>query len=139
MGSGKGGVDNHPQSDWAGDRGEWDLDNSGGGRLYVGRFDGRIHLYGAEWGCWRIDQTARYFQGYDRSWQNKAPKSFATVKYTDTDDNGFLDCIEYDLDGDRVFEFRISNTAISPVYIKRCPARCGRMRSLPERRPNVSD
>ena len=112
MGSGKGGVDNHPQSDWAGDRGEWDLDNSGGGRLYVGRFDGRIPLYGAEWGCWRIDQTARYFQGYDRSWQNKAPKSFATVKYTDTDDNGFLDCIEYDLDGDRVFETKIELKAL---------------------------
>ena len=107
MGSSRGGVDNHPQADWAGDRGEWDLDNSGNGRLYVSRFDGRIHLYGAEWGCWRIDQTAQYYQGYDRSWQNRAPKSFATVRYGDTDDNGFFDCIEYDLDGDHVFETRI--------------------------------
>lgn len=107
MGSSRGGVDNHPQADWAGDRGEWDLDNSGNGRLYVSRFDGRIHLYGAEWGCWRIDQTAQYYQGYDRSWQKRAPKSFATVRYGDTDDNGFFDCIEYDLDGDHVFETRI--------------------------------
>ena len=104
----KGGVDNHPQADCAGDRGEWDLDNSGDGKLYVGRFDGRIHLYGAEWGCWRIDQTARYFQGYDRGWQGKSPDLFATVKYTDTDDNGFLDRIEYDLDGDGVFETAVS-------------------------------
>jgi hypothetical protein len=51
----KGGVDNNKQSDATGDRGEWDMDNSGGGKLYVSRFDGRIHLYGAEWGCWRID------------------------------------------------------------------------------------
>lgn len=108
IGSFKGGVDNHPQADCAGDRGEWDLDNSGGGKLYVGRFDGRIHLYGAEWGCWRIDQNARYFQGYDRVWQGKAPEIFATVKYTDTDGNGFTDCIEYDLDGDHVFETAVS-------------------------------
>lgn len=108
MGAGKGGVDNHPQADWAGDRGEWDLDNSGNGQLYVSKFDGRIHLYGAEWGCWRMDQTARYFQGYDRSWQNKAPTAFATMKYTDTDNNGFLDCIEYDMDGDQTFETKIT-------------------------------
>lgn len=108
-GSGKGGVDNHPQADVVGDRGEWDLDNSGGGRFYVSRFDGRIHLYGAEWGCWRIDQNARYFQGYDRGWLNRAtPEAFGTVKYTDTDENGFFDRIEYDLDGDKVFETVVS-------------------------------
>lgn len=101
-----GGIDNHKQSDASGDRGEWDMDNSGGGKLYVSRFDGRIHLYGAEWGCWRIDQNAEYYQGWDRLWfgLDKKPNRFATVKYTDTDNNGFFDLIEYDMDGDKHFE-----------------------------------
>ena len=30
------------------------------------------------------------------------------MKYTDTDANGFLDTIEYDYDGDRTFDFRVS-------------------------------
>jgi hypothetical protein len=108
IGVNKGGIDNHPQSDSAGDRGEWDLDNSGDGKLYIGKFDGRLHLYGAEWGCWRIDQQANYYQGYNRTWKPGEPKIFATVKYTDTDKNGFIDLIEYDMDGDQVFEETIS-------------------------------
>lgn len=102
IGTNKGGVDNHGQSDEMGDRGEWDKDNSGNGRLYVSRFDGRVHLYGAEWGCWRIDQDAKYFQAWSRT--NRKPKQFPTVKYSDTDENGFFDRIEYDLDGDKAFE-----------------------------------
>ena len=58
-----GGIDNNPQSDASGDRGEWDLDNSGKGNLYIG-FDGRIHLVGAEKGYWRIDQDAKSYQGW---------------------------------------------------------------------------
>lgn len=111
----RGGLDNNPQADVTGDRGEWDLDNSGKGQLYVSRFDGRIHLYGAEWGAWRIDQNAKYFQGmgglYDgygpERLQNE-PESFATIKYADTDGNGFMDLIEYDLDGDTIFEQSVS-------------------------------
>lgn len=101
-----GGIDNNKQSDATGDRGEWDMDNSGGGQLYISKFDGRIHLYGAEWGAWRIDQNADYYQGWDRLWMGleRNPKSFGTVKYTDTDNNGFFDRIEYDMDGDRNFE-----------------------------------
>lgn len=101
-----GGVDNHKQSDASGDRGEWDLDNSGGGRLYLSRFDGRLHLYGAEKGVWRIDQNAAYFEGWDRMWMGQEfyPRSFATVLYSDTDNNGFIDHIEYDLDGDTQME-----------------------------------
>ena len=57
-------LDNNRQSDASGDRGEWDLDNSGGGSLYVSNFDGRIHLYGAEWGAWRIDQNSFSYQGF---------------------------------------------------------------------------
>ncbi|WP_276743683.1 hypothetical protein [Petrimonas mucosa] len=108
IGTGKGGIDNNPQADSSGDRGEWDMDNSGGGKLYIGKFDGRLHLYGAEWGCWRIDQQARYYQGYNRTWKPGEPKVFATVKYSDTNNNGFIDLIEYDMDGDQKFEERVS-------------------------------
>ncbi|WP_298651475.1 hypothetical protein [uncultured Proteiniphilum sp.] len=108
IGHNKGGIDNHPQSDSSGDRGEWDVDNSGGGKLYISKFDGRLHLYGAEWGCWRIDQQAKYYQGFNRTWKPGEPKVFATVKYTDTDNNGFIDLIEYDMDGDHQFEETIS-------------------------------
>ena len=109
-----GGIDNNKQSDAAGDRGEWDMDNSGKGKLYVGKFDGRLHLYGAEWGCWRIDQNANYYQGWDRMWMgmDRQPGRFGTVKYTDKDDNGFFDYIEYDLDGDKKFEITIDLKAL---------------------------
>jgi len=115
IGSGKKGIDNNAQADAAGDRGEWDKDNSGKGQLYIGAFDGRIHLYGAEWGTWRIDQTAYSFQGYGGlygrwGWGRiqREPQKFGTVKYTDTDNNGFIDLIEYDLDGDKIFEDKVS-------------------------------
>ena len=109
-----GGIDNNKQSDAAGDRGEWDMDNSGKGKLYVGKFDGRLHLYGAEWGCWRIDQNANYYQGWDRMWMgmDRQPGKFGTVKYTDKDDNGIFDYIEYDLDGDKKFEMTIDLKAL---------------------------
>ena len=109
-----GGIDNNKQSDAAGDRGEWDMDNSGKGKLYVGKFDGRLHLYGAEWGCWRIDQNANYYQGWDRMWMgmDRQPGKFGTVKYADKDDNGFFDYIEYDLDGDKKFEMTIDLKAL---------------------------
>jgi hypothetical protein len=103
-GSNKGGLDNNTQSDIIGDRGEWDLDASGSGKLYISPADGRIHLLGAEWGAWRIDKNASVYQGYNRSFMSREPKKFATVKYSDRDNNGFLDCIEYDLDGDTIFE-----------------------------------
>lgn len=108
IGTGKGGIDNNSQSDASGDRGEWDMNNSGDGKLYIGKFDGRLHLYGAEWGCWRIDQQAKYFQGYNRGWKPGEPKQFATVKYTDSNNNGFIDLIEYDMDEDQKFEENIS-------------------------------
>ncbi len=117
VGSKKGGLDNNPQADVSGDRGEWDLDFSGEGKLYIGQFDGRIHLYGAEWGAWRIDQNSKYYQGW-QGWRgeslepedliDKEPEKFATIKYSDTDDNGFIDFIEYDLDGDNVLETKVN-------------------------------
>lgn len=108
LGTRNGGLDNNVQADPSGDRGEWDEDNSGHGNIYVGRFDGKIHLYGADWGAWRIDQNTRYYQGYNRSWQNSAPDTWATIKYGDADGNGFIDTIEYDMDGDGYFEEAVS-------------------------------
>ncbi len=112
------GLDNNPQADASGDRGEWDMDFSGEGNLYVGSFDGRLHLHGAEWGAWRIDQVALYYQGW-QGWRGGAdtiphdpidfePERFATIKYEDTDSNQFFDQIYYDLNGDTVFELSIS-------------------------------
>lgn len=112
VGRSRGGFDNHSQSDPSGDRGEWDMDNSGGGRLYISRFDGRLHLYGAETGIWRIDQNTAYYQGWDRLWQRRDPGRFATVRYTDRDGNGFFDCIEYDLGGDHTFETTVDLKAL---------------------------
>ena len=40
----KAGISGHPQADSLGDRGEWDQDNSGGGKLYVGKWDQKLHL-----------------------------------------------------------------------------------------------
>ena len=115
VGKNQGGIDNNGQADPAGDRGEWDEDNSGHGQLYVSPIDGKIHLYGAEWGCWSIDQNARYYQGMGGIYDGYGPKRieteptvFPTVKYTDTDNNGFFDLMEFDLDGDKVFEQRLS-------------------------------
>jgi hypothetical protein len=113
IGGDNGGVDNNKQADAVGDRGEFDLDNSGHGNLYVSPFDGRLHLYGAEWGVWRVDINARSFQGFGglypsarkiHSRDQIEPEKWSTIRYRDTDNNGFFDCIEYDLDGDTLFE-----------------------------------
>jgi len=116
IGMEKGGLDNNKQADAVGDRGEFDTDFSGKGNLYIAPFDGRLHLYGAEWGAWRVDMSARSFQGYGGLYppakanvrDQIEPKKWATVRYSDTNNNGFIDCIEYDLDGDQVFEEKVS-------------------------------
>ena len=105
----KPGLDGHPQSDSLGDRGEFDEDNSGGGNLYVGVFDRKLHLAGAEWGAWTVDKNAEFHGGV----KTPSPKPLAqrveeVVKYTDTDNNGFLDTVEYDYDGDRTIDFKFS-------------------------------
>jgi hypothetical protein len=108
------GLDSNPQADASGDRGEWDMDFSGEGKLYIGKFDGKIHLYGAEKGAWRIDQHAKFYQGW-QGWRTGEdtiphdhfvyePAIFPTLLYTDTDNNGFFDKLEYDFDGDGIFE-----------------------------------
>ena len=105
----KPGISGHPQADSLGDRGEFDEDNSGGGKLYVGVFDRKLHLAGAEWGAWTVDKNAE-FHGGSKTPSPKpiAPRVEEVVKYTDTDNNGFLDTIEYDYDGDRKIDLRVS-------------------------------
>ena len=114
-GADNGGLDNHIQADVIGDRGEWDMDNSGHGNLYISPMDGKIHLYGAEWGAWRIDQRSEYYQNmggiydiYGPGRQQGIPAVFPVVKYEDTDNNGFFDKISFDFDGDQSFEETIS-------------------------------
>jgi hypothetical protein len=103
------GISGHPQADSLGDRGEFDEDNSGGGKLYVGVFDRKLHLAGAEWGAWTVDKNAE-FHGGNKTPSPKplAPRVEEVVKYTDTDQNGFLDTIEYDYGGDRTIDLKVS-------------------------------
>jgi hypothetical protein len=99
----------HPQADSLGDRGEWDRDNSGGGKLYVGVFDRKFHLAGAESGAWLVDKNAEYHGGVKTpSPKPLAPRVEEVVKYTDTDGNGFLDTVEYDYEGDRKVDLKVS-------------------------------
>lgn len=103
------GLAMHPQADTLGDRGEFDTDNSGNGQLYIGRFDRKLHLYGAEWGAWAVDQGGRFHGG----WGTPSPQPLATrvqevVRYTDTDKNGFIDRIEFDYDGDRTIDLTVN-------------------------------
>lgn len=105
----KPGLSGHPQADSLGDRGEFDEDNSGGGKLYIGVFDRKLHLAGAEWGAWTVDKNAEYHGGVKTpSPKPSAPRVEEVVKYTDTDNNGFLDTVEYDYDGDRKVDFKLS-------------------------------
>ena len=103
------GIAGHPQADSLGDRGEFDRDSSGAGRLYVGVFDKKLHLAGAEWGAWTVDRKAEYHGG----WKTPSPKPVAprveeVVRYIDSDGNGFLDTVEFDYDGDRTIDFVVS-------------------------------
>ncbi|MEO9968168.1 MAG: hypothetical protein ABJF11_20415 [Reichenbachiella sp.] len=117
IGSGQGGLDHNPQADAAGDRGEWDLDFSGKGKLYISPMDGKIHLLGAETGYWRIDQNTLSYQGW-QGWRGPniqpedtdqfEPTQFATVRYRDTDNNGFFDEMSFDMNGDQAYEQSIS-------------------------------
>src|SRR5258708_21510702 len=103
------GIAGKPQGGSLGDRGEFDEDNSGGGKLYVGVFDRKLHLAGAEWGAWLVDKNAEFHGGVKTpSPKPQAPRVEEVVKYTDTDNNGFVDTVEYDYDGDRKIDFRFS-------------------------------
>lgn len=115
FGAKNGGLDNNPQADVAGDRGEWDNDNSGKGQLYFSPLDGKLHLYGAENGVWRVDQNAFYYQGMGGLYDGYGPgrssrhtDTTAVFFYKDTDNNGFFDTMEFDWDGDTTIDFELS-------------------------------
>jgi hypothetical protein len=102
----------HVQADSLGDRGEWDKDNSGGGKLYVGAWDGKLHLFGAENGAWLVDEHAKYWGAGPvvpaGSSKERAAKVEEVVQYRDTDNNGFFDEITFDYDGDKTVDLKIS-------------------------------
>ena len=87
-------------SDRIGDRIEIDSDYGGKGKLYVGRFDGRLHLYHAEAAFWDIDYYALYKGSADRRHTDEGPVPpdglrFPHVRYLDENGNGFIDAVEY--------------------------------------------
>lgn len=103
------GFGGHPQADSLGDRGEFDDDDSGKGQLYVGVFDRKLHLAGAETGAWTVDRERRYHGGWREPLRrDDAPRVGEVVKYADTDANGFFDTVEYDYDGDRKVDLKVS-------------------------------
>ena len=106
------GPSHHPQCDSLGDRGEFDLDNSGGGQLYIGKFDRKLHLFGAEWGVWLVDKDTAFQGGWNAqsraSTKPRAKKVGEVVKYTDTDADGFIDTIAFSYSGNRTFDFTVA-------------------------------
>ncbi|WP_299665954.1 hypothetical protein [uncultured Polaribacter sp.] len=93
----------HPQSDALGDRGEWDLDFSGKAKLYQTKWDGKIHLLGAEKGAWTVDRNRAFWAGAhpNEVASTKMPdKVEEVIQYEDTNNNGFFDKITYDYNGD---------------------------------------
>ncbi len=103
------------QADSRGDRGEWDNDFSGKGQLYVGQWDNKIHLYGAETGIWLIDDGKYFGSGSaPRACSpDIAPKVGEVVQYKDTNADGFIDFISYDYDGDKTVDFEVSLLAFN--------------------------
>jgi hypothetical protein len=105
------GLDSNFQSDSLGDRAEWDQDNSGSGKLYVGKWDGKLHLFGAEKGAWAVDANKRYWGSLPvvgDSSPHEAPVVNEVVCYADTDGNGFFDHVTYDSDGDQKIDLTVN-------------------------------
>jgi len=102
------GLCANDQADSMGDRGEFDLDGSGHSQLYVGAFDRKLHLFGAEWGAWTVDKNGEFHGGkHTPSPKPVASKIGEVVKYTDTDGDGFIDTIEYDYTRSGKPEFKV--------------------------------
>lgn len=105
------GMAGHPQSDTLGDRGEFDRDFSGKGSLYIGSWDQKIHLHGAEWGAWLVDRHREYWGSHPVTGDSspiRAEKVGEVVHYKDTDNNGFIDTISFDYDGDEKMESTVA-------------------------------
>jgi hypothetical protein len=109
------GIMGHNQADALGDRGEWDEDFSGGGKLYVTRWDGKLHLLGAESGAWLTDRQRQYWaaaHGNGKTSSKFPDKPEMVVLYRDTDKDGFFDEVVYDRDGDKTPELTVSFTEL---------------------------
>ena len=115
----------HPQADSIGDRGEFDLDNSGKGNLYFSPLDAKLHLYGAEWGAWTTDDGTYHGGNAEPTARPSAEKVKGVVIYKDTDSDGFFDTIQCDWDGDRKFDQQFSvaglqvngkNADVQPIW-----------------------
>ncbi len=92
-------------ADHVGDRIEEDFDFSGKGQLYRGAFDGRWHLFGADKAEWLVDYWGLYHGCIDRQAPEDLPLppaglNFPWVKYEDINNNGYIDRLSYDDDGD---------------------------------------
>ncbi len=103
-------VVKNTQSDSLGDRAEWDRDFSGKGQLYIGPWDNKLHLYGAESGVWLVDDGSFFGSGSAPrvSSPNIASKVKEVVQSTDTNNDGFFDRITYDYDGDKTIDLEVS-------------------------------
>ncbi len=93
-------ADWHGYADQIGDRTEIDRDYGGKGKLYIAKFDGRIHLFHAEFAVWDVDCLAMYKGACDRGATPEGPNPpagirYPRVRYSDTNGNGFIDRIEY--------------------------------------------
>ncbi len=89
-------------SDHLGDRTEKDPDYAGKGLLYISPMDGKIHLYRAKHSWWEIDYLALYKGSKDHAGAPEGPEPtvgmrYPRVRYYDTDGDGFLDLIRYEL------------------------------------------
>ena len=59
------------------------------------------------------------YDGYGPQRIEREPTVFPTIKYTDTDNNGFFDRMDFDLDGDKQFERYLSMKELE--LDDRCP------------------
>ncbi|MHB1462936.1 MAG: hypothetical protein ACYC1M_16720 [Armatimonadota bacterium] len=89
-----------PYADKIGDRFERDENFKGEGKLYVGKFDGRIHLFHSEFSIWQVDYLGLYKGSVDRTATAEGPVPpaglrYPQVKYSDTNGNGYIDRIVY--------------------------------------------
>ena len=97
--------ENFVLSDRIGDRYERDSHFQGQGKLYIGKFDRRIHLWHADFAVWDVDPLVWYKgeEAYfstvttrpDDGPQPPVGLRYPRVRYTDTDGNGFFDQIAY--------------------------------------------
>lgn len=120
-----------------GDRFEIDSTYKGKGSFYIAPFDGKIHLYGAEGGIWKIEKSGCLISApemdkllYSCPWAGyywdaaqkqkfvKESKSLPLIRYIDCNDDGFIDFIEFDMDGDGQFERKVDLRIFKSRYSK---------------------